>query len=136
MLEAPVLFSVELTVATFVKLPVLIKVTLKLILMLDPFVKLPIFQTIVLPETTHVKLALLPSNLNASSNTSVILTLVALEGPKLVTVIVNVTLSETFTIFLDTSFVMLNSTAGSTITGISLGTFVLFSLQLTTATFL
>ena len=63
-------------------------------------------------------------------------TFVALEGPKLVIVIVKVTLSVTLTLSGVAIFVMLNATAGSTITGISLETFVSFSLQFATATFL
>ena len=60
--------------------------------MLEPFAKSPIFQTIVWPETSHLTVVLLPSNLNASSSTSVIFTFVASDGPKLVTVIVKDTL--------------------------------------------
>ena len=76
-----------------------------------------------------------PSNSKASSNTSVIFTLVALEGPKLVIVIVKVTFSPIFTFDGATDFVMSNNTTGSTLTVVLLVFSVLFSLQFTTAAF-
>ena len=134
LLVIPVVFSVELTLATLSKVPFLKTVTLKLTLKLVPFSKLPTFQTIVLPSNSQVKLVLLPSNLNASSSTSVMFTFVALEGPKLVTVIVKVTLSLTLTSLGVAVLTISNLTTGIAVTLVSLVAPVLFSVELTVAT--
>ena len=124
----------ELTVATFSKLPTLTAVTLNEILKLLPSSRLAIIHLISLLLNVAGKLVLTPSNLNALSNTSIISIFVASTTALFVIVIVNVKFSPTVTLFELADLTKVKLTGTTLISSLSV-TNVVFSLQLTPTVF-
>ena len=100
--DVPVLFSFEVTPATFVNVPLVVTLTTTQTRALDPLVKLPIFHSTLSMPSIFEYLPLFPVMLFPESTytkpfgkLSVILTPVALEGPIFVISIVKLTKSPT-----------------------------------------
>ena len=132
LLETGVSFSFELAVATFSKVPLVKTLTTTHTETLVPLFNLAIVQVTLPLDSTPFEL----SYSNAGSKTSLTLTSVALEGPLLVTVTVKLTKSPTLAlpVKLET-LTRVKLTTGSTVTLVLFDLLVVFSLQLTVATF-
>ena len=140
-LEVPVSFSVELTFAVFVNVPLVVTLTTTHKLTMSSLFKVLIFQmTISLPSTVEFSPVTLPPALTKTKpagNISVMLILVAFEGPWLVTLIVKLTRS--FTLTLPVTFAYLIKVrlfTGLTVISVPFVVSVMFSVELTLATFL
>ena len=94
-LVVPVMFSVELTVALFLNVPLVNTLTTTQTLSVVPLFKLGIVQETVRVDAFQEPPAEIDPYLNSGAKTSVMLTLVAFDGPLLVTLIVKLTKSLT-----------------------------------------
>ena len=134
-LVVPVIFSVELTDTVFLNVPLVKTLTTTQRLLVVPLFKLGIFHDTVRVDEFQIPLELTYWKLEC--NTSLILTLVALEGPLFVTLIVKLTrLFTQISPVTLTYLITVRLVTGLTVTSVPLVVPVIFSVELTDTVFL
>ena len=131
------MFSADLTATVFLNVPLVKTLTTTQTLLVVPLFKLAIFQDTVRVVAFQEPPAEVALKANSGIKTSVMLTLVALEGPLLVTLIVKLTKSLTqISPVIFTYLTTVKLLTGLTVISVPLVVPEVFSVELAVATFL